>query len=51
MVKLNYGLRIKELETIIRNAKRVNKSVPRLEQQLKILKQRKQKGNKNLFQF
>jgi len=51
MVKINYEFRIKQLETIIKNSKRINKQVPKLEKELKRIKTRQQKGNKNLFDF
>lgn len=51
MVKLNYTCRIKDLEKIISNGKKINKTFPKLEIELINLKKRTQKGNKNLFQF
>ena len=51
MVKLNYKNRINTLKNMITIAKSVNKSVPRMEKQLKGLEIKYRKNNKSILEF
>ena len=51
MVKLKYKNRIDTLKKMIKTAKSVNKSVPRMEDQLKGLELKYRKNNKSILDF